>query len=202
MSVSATSNVHEIDGTRYVNFNSEEFRRTTGALKFLHTMADMGTEIMKKRRAFNFTHDELEALVVAVEERKAELFGKFTPTLTAQIKEKKWQEATEAVSAVRGVQRTVDSIKKKWSTIASDAKTRGVLQKRDQAKTGAGVTEVKPLTSLEEKILAVMGQVYTEGKLRSMLADVNQQAELAWQLWLICLNELRLARTPPLRLDW
>ncbi|CAL8240001.1 unnamed protein product [Gadus morhua 'NCC'] len=39
----------------------------------------------------------------------------------------------------------------------------GTLQKRDQAKTGAGMPEVKPITTLEEKILAVMGQVYTQG---------------------------------------
>lgn len=171
MSVSATSNVHEIDGTHYFNVNYSKTLLVRTAEYLSDKMADMGTENLKKRRAFNFTHDELEALVVAVEERKPQLFGKFTPTLTAHIKEKRWQEVTEAVAAVCGVQRTLDSIKKKWSTLASDAKSRGALQKRDQAKTGAGVTEVKPLTALEEKILAVMGQVYTEGKLRSMLAD-------------------------------
>ncbi|CAL8366030.1 unnamed protein product [Boreogadus saida] len=37
------------------------------------------------------------------------------------------------------------------------------LKKRDQAKTGAGMPEVKPITMLEEKILATMGQVYTQG---------------------------------------
>ncbi|CAL8391631.1 unnamed protein product [Arctogadus glacialis] len=62
-----------------------------------------------------------------------------------------------------GLWGTVDGVKKKWSTIASDAKTRGTLQKRDQAKTGAGMPEVKPITMLEEKILATMGQVYTQG---------------------------------------
>ena len=45
----------------------------------------------RKRRAFNFTHDELEALVVAVEERKSTLFGKFSACLTSQVKEKKWR---------------------------------------------------------------------------------------------------------------
>ena len=89
-----------------------------------------------------------------------------------RIKENRWQEVSDAVSAVCGVLRTVDSIKKKWSTIASDAKTRGTLQKRDQAKTGAGMPEVKPITTLEEKILAVMGQVYTQGKFSSTLLSI------------------------------
>ncbi|XP_076128810.1 uncharacterized protein LOC143109885 [Alosa pseudoharengus] len=84
-------------------------------------------------------------------------------TVTAQSKDRHWKEVADSVSAVCGMLRTVESTKKKWSSLASDAKIRGVLQRRDQAKTGAGLPEVKPLTSLEEKILAVMGQVYTEG---------------------------------------
>ena len=131
-------------------------------------MAGIATE-NKKRRGFNFTNDEMEALVQAVDERKSILFGKFSPNVTSRIKANKWQEVSDAVSAVCGVLRTVDGVKKKWSTIASDAKTRGTLQKRDQAKTGAGMPEVKPITMLEEKILATMGQVYTQGKFSSTL---------------------------------
>ncbi|KAK0131542.1 Myb/SANT-like DNA-binding domain-containing protein 4 [Merluccius polli] len=122
-----------------------------------------GTAESKKRRAFNFSQDELEALVQAVEDRKHVLFGKFSVTVTSQSKDSNWKEVADSVSAVCGMLRTVESTKKKWSSLASDAKIRGVLQRRDQAKTGAGLPEVKPLTSLEEKILAVMGQVYTEG---------------------------------------
>ncbi|XP_041912501.1 nuclear apoptosis-inducing factor 1-like [Alosa sapidissima] len=112
----------------------------------------------KKRRAFNFSQDELEALVQAVEDRKHLLFGKFSMTVTSQSKDRHWKEVADSVSAVCGMLRTVESTKKKWSSLASDAKIRGVLQRRDQAKTGAGLPEVKPLTSQEEKILAVMGQ--------------------------------------------
>ncbi|XP_041952248.1 uncharacterized protein LOC121712227 [Alosa sapidissima] len=111
----------------------------------------------KKRRAFNFSQDELEALVQAVEDRKHLLFGKFSMTVTSQSKDRHWKEVADSVSAVCGMLRTVESTKKKWSSLASDAKIRGVLQRR------FGLPEVKPLTSLEEKILAVMGQVYTEG---------------------------------------
>ena len=128
-------------------------------------MAGIATE-NKKRRAFNFTNNELEALVVAVDEKKSHLFCTFSQNLMSRIKQNRWQEVLDAVSAVCGVLRTVYSIKKKWSTIASDAKTRGTPQKRDQAKTGAGMPEVKPITTLEEKIL---GQVYTQGKFSSTL---------------------------------
>ena len=122
----------------------------------------------KKRRAFNFAYEEVEALVGAVEERKAALFGKFSSTLTSQSKEKMWEEVADIVSAVGGVQRTVDSVKKKWSAVSSEAKARGALVKRELAKTGGGRTDVKPLTAMEEKVLAVMGPVYTEGKLTSI----------------------------------
>ena len=130
-------------------------------------MAGIATE-NKKRRGFNLTNDEMEALVQAVDERKSILFGKFSPNVTSRIK----ANMARGVSAVCGVLRTVDGVKKKWSTIASDAKTRGTLQKRDQAKTGAGMPEVKPITMLEEKILATMGQVYTQGKFSSTLLSI------------------------------
>ncbi|KAK0151646.1 hypothetical protein N1851_007056 [Merluccius polli] len=86
----------------------------------------------KKRRAFNFSQDELEALVQAVEDRNNEIF-------------RNWKEVADSVSVVCGMLRTVESTKKKWSSLASDANIRGVLQRRDQAKTGAGLPEVKPL---------------------------------------------------------
>ena len=134
-------------------------------------MAGIGIE-NKKRRAFIFPNDELEALVVAVEERKSHLFGKFSQPLTSRIKYKRWHEVSDAVSVVCGVLRTVESIKKNWLTVANDAKTRMALQKRDQAKTGAGMPEVKPITTLEEKIRAILGQVYTQGKFNSTLAYI------------------------------
>lgn len=102
---------------------------------------------------------------MSVEERKSHLFGKFSSQLSAQDKEVKWQEVADAVTSMCGVLRTADAVKKKWSTITSEAKKRGALVKKDQGKTGGGQPEVKPLTALEERILAVMGKVYTEGRL-------------------------------------
>ena len=76
-------------------------------------MAGIATE-NKKRRGFNFANDELEALVQVVDERKSILFGKFSPNVTSRIKANKWQEVSDAVSAVCGVLRAMDSIMKKW----------------------------------------------------------------------------------------
>ncbi|KAJ7991211.1 hypothetical protein DPEC_G00294970 [Dallia pectoralis] len=69
----------------------------------------------------------------------------------------------DAVTAVCGVVRTVDAVKKKWTSIASEAKKRGALFQKEKGKTGGGQLQIKPLTVHEEKILAVMGKVYTEG---------------------------------------
>ncbi|CAL8366032.1 unnamed protein product [Boreogadus saida] len=61
----------------------------------------------------------------------------------------------------RGVGRCLSGL---WGTEdGGRCKEKVTLKKRDQAKTGAGMPEVKPLTVLEEKILATMGQVYTQG---------------------------------------
>ena len=63
-----------------------------------------------KRRAFNFSQDELEALVQAVEDRKNVLFGKFSMTVTSQSKDRNWKEVADSVSAVCGMLRTVKFI--------------------------------------------------------------------------------------------
>ncbi|KAK0156007.1 hypothetical protein N1851_001446 [Merluccius polli] len=151
-----------------------------------------GVAECKKRRAFNFSQDELEALVQAVEDRKHVLFGKFSVTGTSQSKDSNWKEVADSVSVVCGMLRTVESTKKKWSSLASDAKIRGVLQRRDQAKTGAGLPEVKPLTSLEEKILAVMGQVYTEAKKKKHTGLQEELLELEKEKLLLMREKLNI----------
>ncbi|CAL8372354.1 unnamed protein product [Arctogadus glacialis] len=63
--------------------------------------------------------------------------------------------------------------------LSSDAKTRGTLQKRDQAKTGAGMPEVKPITMLEEKILATIGNsTGTEEVLENDSVEVSESTEV------------------------
>ncbi|KAJ7985715.1 hypothetical protein DPEC_G00343340 [Dallia pectoralis] len=117
----------------------------------------------KTRRALNFSHDEAEALIMSVDERKPCLLGKFSSSLSARDKDYSWQEVADAVTAVCGVVRTVDAVKKKWTSIASEAKKRGALFQKEKGKTGGGQLQIKPLTVHEEKILGVMGKVYTEG---------------------------------------
>jgi 2-phospho-L-lactate guanylyltransferase (CobY/MobA/RfbA family) len=65
------------------------------------------------RRALNFKADELEALVVSVERVKDILFGKLSPTVSTEKRKKvEWAKIADAIAAVSGIWRWIDSLKK------------------------------------------------------------------------------------------
>ncbi|KAJ8000982.1 hypothetical protein DPEC_G00186090 [Dallia pectoralis] len=99
---------------------------------------------------------------MSVDERKPCLFGKFSSSLSARDKDYSWQEVADAVTAVCGVVRTVDAVKK-VDIHRKRGKEEGALFQKEKGKTGGGQLQIKPLTVHEEKILGVMGKVYTEG---------------------------------------
>lgn len=116
-----------------------------------------------KRRALNFKTDELEALVTCVEKSKDILFGKFTSNITKEAKDREWEKIADTVSAVAGVSRDVEAIKKKVSTLTSQTKKKAVLVAKDQKQTGAGSSSVPPLTPAESRILGLVSKVNYEG---------------------------------------
>lgn len=67
----------------------------------------------KQRRALNFKAEELEVLINLIENSKDILFGKFTPTLTKEKKELEWVKIADSVSAVAGIPRSTEAVKKK-----------------------------------------------------------------------------------------
>ncbi len=103
----------------------------------------------QNRRAFNFSAAEIEALISSVEKAKPILFGKFSPSLTHEDKEREWARVAENVSAVSGINRTAESVKKKLTTLASETKKKAVLQAKEMKKTGGGTSDAPSLTLSE-----------------------------------------------------
>ncbi|XP_039513048.1 uncharacterized protein LOC120468597 [Pimephales promelas] len=62
-----------------------------------------------------------------------------------------------------GTPRSRQDVKKKWHDFSSQVKVRGSAVLRDRARTGAGTSSVQPLTALEEKALAIMGDIVLHG---------------------------------------
>ena len=66
---------------------------------------------MSKRQP-NFSGEEVELLISEVEKREKILFGRFAPGLSSAVKDAGWVEVAAKVSAVGGVKRTAEEVKK------------------------------------------------------------------------------------------
>ncbi|KAL1268610.1 hypothetical protein QQF64_033973 [Cirrhinus molitorella] len=120
----------------------------------------------QNRRSFNFTAAEIETLISLVEKAKAIIFGKFSPLLTHEDKEREWVRVAENVSAVSGINRTAESVKKQITSLASETKKKAVLQARKIKKTsdgGGGTSDAPSLTPSETRMLGVIQKVHYEG---------------------------------------
>nr|XP_008279744.1 PREDICTED: nuclear apoptosis-inducing factor 1-like [Stegastes partitus] len=103
----------------------------------------------KKGKKRNFTECELETLV---NERS------------------EWESVCEAVNAVGSEQRTLTEVKKKWSDIKVDVKTRTIVQRQSVAKTGGG-RGMDKLTPFEQRVAAIVGDTALTGVVRANVGD-------------------------------
>ncbi|KAK3895906.1 hypothetical protein Pcinc_000406 [Petrolisthes cinctipes] len=101
-------------------------------------MSDSHAEVQppaKKRRAANFSEEELMLLIEEVAERKAVLLGPLTSVMTNKGKELAWKAVAEAINSVGVVQRNVSDIKKKWFKVKSEVKCKAAKEKSERSKT-------------------------------------------------------------------
>ncbi|KAK3876629.1 hypothetical protein Pcinc_018602 [Petrolisthes cinctipes] len=122
-------------------------------------MSDSHAEVQppaKKRRAANFSEEELMLLIEEVAERKAVLLGPLTSVVTNKGKEFAWKTVAEAINSVGVVQRNVSDIKKKWFKVKSEVKCKAAKEKSERSKTGGGVAEPTVWKPTEEALLALI----------------------------------------------
>ncbi|KAK3889672.1 hypothetical protein Pcinc_006238 [Petrolisthes cinctipes] len=117
----------------------------------------------KKRRAANFSEEELMLLIEEVAERKAVLLGPLTSVVTNKGKELAWKAVAEAINSVGVVQRNVSDIKKKWFKVKSEVKCKAAKEKSERSKTGSGVAEPTVWKPTEEAMLALIESEAIEG---------------------------------------
>ena len=90
------------------------------------------------------------------------LHGKFSGTVTSATKAKLWDELAKEVSAVSGIVRTADDLKKKWTCLRSELKAKAAAVKRSVTTTGGGAG-VDDLSGMEERVVHIIGDVCVEG---------------------------------------
>ncbi|KAK3890900.1 hypothetical protein Pcinc_005199 [Petrolisthes cinctipes] len=101
-------------------------------------MSDSHAEVQppaKKRRAANFSEEELMLLIEEVAERKAVLLGPLTSVVINKGKELAWKAVAEVINSVGVVQRNVSDIKKKWFKVKSEVKCKAAKEKIERSKT-------------------------------------------------------------------
>ena len=82
--------------------------------------------------------------------------------MTAVAKSKGWAELARDVSAVSGVSRTGEEVKKKWKGLKSGAKQCAVNIRRSMTATGGG-DGIGMLDNNQQRILGMMGSVCVDG---------------------------------------
>lgn len=90
----------------------------------------------KKRRAANFTDEQLMVLIQEVADRKTVILGPLTSVVTNRTKDMAWRAVTEAVNAFSRVPREVAEIKKKWFSFKSEVKGKAARARSARIKTG------------------------------------------------------------------
>lgn len=102
----------------------------------LSTVVTMASEPPKKFRRPRFTDTEALTLVEEVERRCPVIMGRLDNTVTADKKNRAWEEVTAAVNEVSRVGRTLEELRRKFKDLRSHVKIKSAAELRHIAGTG------------------------------------------------------------------
>ena len=95
--------------------------------------------IMSRKRNPNFTESELQTLLDEVERHKSILFSKLSNVITNSAKKKVWDTTCTKINVAKQTdhRRTVDEIRKKWTTYMSNTKKQVSYNRREAHRTSS-----------------------------------------------------------------
>ncbi|XP_061179602.1 uncharacterized protein LOC133188240 [Saccostrea echinata] len=113
---------------------------------------------MSRKRSPNFSQIEIEILLDEVEKNRAILFSKFSNVSTSSSKKRAWEAICEKINKANNIDhcRTVEEVKKKWSSYMSETKKKALQNRRETGKTGGGPPP-QGLNPTLEKIVRIIG---------------------------------------------
>ncbi|XP_065666643.1 uncharacterized protein LOC136087541 [Hydra vulgaris] len=129
-------------------------------LKFFEKLFTLVSEITKdsKKRAENWTLEQIGLLVKLYNENKRLLDGKFSPSISKLTKDDAWSKIADQVSLV-GSDRTVLQCKKKLSDQKSESKGKAARIISSLNKTGGGEGCLEELNSIDQQMVSKMPKV-------------------------------------------
>ena len=137
------------------------------------TIAEMTTT-----RKANFSSEEVDILVEEVGKRKEVLFAKFSAVITNQRKKMEWQEIADRMNVVSKQVRDQKDVKKKWQDLSSSSKKKESCRRREMNKTGGGEAEYENVSTMEQKVIAVIGEEAVEGIVGGFDVGLEEICEL------------------------
>ncbi|XP_048752511.1 uncharacterized protein LOC125664050 isoform X2 [Ostrea edulis] len=118
----------------------------------------------RKSRKPNWSDAEMNALVEAYSNSIQIIRGKFSSSLTCEMKRRAWEDVTEKVNAVTvSCVRTVKETKKKILDSQSNVKKKEAFRKRVAARTGGGPYFAVSFKPWELIVLGTIPQEVTHG---------------------------------------
>ncbi|XP_062595306.1 myb/SANT-like DNA-binding domain-containing protein 4 [Saccostrea cucullata] len=119
---------------------------------------------MSKKRNPNFSSAEIQVLLDEVERNKEVIFCKLSNIVTNAAKKRAWESICEKINSCNSSShtRTVEEIRKKWSSYTSDAKKKASQQRRESAKTGGGPPPIE-LDALQDRVVGIIENLPIDG---------------------------------------
>lgn len=119
---------------------------------------------MSKKRSPNFSSAEIQTLLDEVEKNKDIIFSKLSNVVTNAAKKRAWESICERINSCNSSAhtRTVEEIRKKWSSYTSDTKKKASQQRRESLKTGGGPPPLE-LNAMQDRVVGIIGNLPIDG---------------------------------------
>uniref|UniRef100_A0AAV2JZY1 Myb/SANT-like DNA-binding domain-containing protein n=1 Tax=Knipowitschia caucasica TaxID=637954 RepID=A0AAV2JZY1_KNICA len=121
----------------------------------------VGAQPVKRKK--NFSSSELEVLLLEVTRRKKTLFSSLSAGCTNTNKKEAWEAVWRAVDAVSGEGRSIEEVRKKWFDLKSETKRHIAKHRRETQRTGGGAANTMPMSDLDQRIGAIIGETALSG---------------------------------------
>lgn len=113
-----------------------------------------------------YSSEELEVLIAGLEKRRDLVSGHLGGMYNTMAEQRKgWEEIEREINSINFRVRTVKDIRHKWLDLKSRTKKKGSRINKSLQETGGGFPLKTKLTSLEERVLNLMGQSAVYGLL-------------------------------------
>ncbi|XP_067867182.1 myb-related transcription factor, partner of profilin-like isoform X2 [Heterodontus francisci] len=117
-----------------------------------------GSSKRQRRRAQNFTDNDLQTLLNEMHPRRDRLLGVHGRKPQKPISRAMWREVAMALNATSLTSRTADQCRKKFNDLTRAGKEKLMHNARERQECRGGIPNIKELTPYEEQAVELLGR--------------------------------------------